>query len=437
MEQVLIWNEEAERDLLGRVILNNDLVFFLGIETKDFFHQFNQQIFEKIKSDIESGTGANPFTLKKFVSDLTEGKTSVTDFLNPDPLLNATQTLKILRDFRAKRELKEISAEIAKNILSGEKNAQEIKDIAQERFEAISLKDDKNKTITAGDAVRRAFESKEVNLLKTGFDSIDKITGGFDEGSFIVLAGRPAMGKSSLALNIAIRHARKHGSVLFIALEASSEQFARRLVANIGSLNLSRLRKNELKGHHESEAFQRAVESVDKLPIEIKDKGGITLPELRYEIKRFASKGKGKLVVIDYIQLIRHKTKGGRTEDVTEITNTLKALAMEFKVVIIGLSQLSRAVENRDDKRPMLSDLRESGSIEQDADVVIFTFRPVYYLKDEEEKYNKKGQLNTWKAEMQRLKNVAYAIMAKVREGEPADAKLHFEGEFQRFTEIN
>jgi replicative DNA helicase len=258
------------------------------------------------------------------------------------------------------------------------------------------------------------------------------------------------MGKSSLAMNIAIRVARgfkfriddekedreqKSSGVLMVCLEASDEQFSRRIIANIGSLYLNKLRMNKLSNHTEFESFQKAVHIADTLPIEIKDKGGLTLNELRYEIKRFVSKG-GKLVIIDYIQLIRHKTKGGRTEDITEITNTLKAMALEFKIVIIGLSQLSRAVENREDKRPMLSDLRESGSLEQDADVVIFTFRPVYYLKDEKEKYENKNQLNIWQSEMERLKNVAYAIIAKVREGEPGDAKLHFVGEFQRFTEV-
>lgn len=434
-------NIEAEQSLLGSIIMNNDLLSILGVEEDDFADTNHQSIFNKIKSNLENSNPANKLSLKGFFQDLPEDDNylevvlgSIQDFITP------SEIAKTLRELSNKRKLCGLSLSLGEMSSDEAKNSLEIKDAVLEQLEDLTIKAGTKKTVKIGDAIREAFGKEKAKLFHTGYKNIDNITSGFDFGSLVILAGRPSMGKSSLAMNIAIRVAKgikdKQEPIpaLFISLESSNDQFSRRVIANLASLNLTKLRNDNINTQHEYEAFQRGVQEADTLPLEIKEEGGLTLAKLRYEIKRFVNRTKGKFVVIDYIQLIKHSTKNGRVNDITEITNTLKALALEFGIVILGLSQLSRAVEQREDKRPMLSDLRDSGSLEQDADVVMFAFRPSYYV--EREKPEDPEKMARWQSEMERLKGVAYAIVAKVREGQCGDARLYFEGEFQRFNDL-
>lgn len=427
------FNNEAEQALLGYIIKDNDFVMITGAEEEDFLDSNHKKIFSYINSCIKNSASANQISLSQFFESLNL-KGYISELLGSmNTLISATETLKILRELRHKRELEEITLLTKEMLSDASKNSQEIKELIIERLEAVSIKS-QNQPVSFGKSAREAFSKEKVVSISSGYKAIDKIINGFDLGDLVIIAGRPAMGKSALVANVALRLAKEENPILFISLEMKADQISKRMIACLSSIHLTKLKNNNLTTQHEFEAFQNAITLADSLPITIEDNGGLTLPKLRYQIKRFVNRTKGKVVIIDYLQLIKHKTKGQRVDDVTEITNTLKDLAMEFNIVIIALSQLSRAVESRDDKRPMLSDLRESGSIEQDASVVIFTFRPEYYL--ERQKPDDVTKLRQWESEMQRLKSVAYAIVAKVRDGKCGDAKLHFEGEFQRFTEI-
>ena len=428
------FNLEAEQCLLSDILRENDFLTALGVEEDDFLDSRHKKIFTHIESCIKQGLPANHLGLKTLFESLDlkdYHKTLLeTFYLGNFP----SQTLKTLRELRHKRELEEITLLAKEMLLDASKNSQEIKESIVERLETISIKS-QNQPISFGKSAREAFSKDKVVSISSGYKSIDAIINGFDLGDLVIIAGRPAMGKSALVANMALRLAKQGNPILFISLEMKAEQISKRMIACLSSIHLTKLKNDNLTTQHEFEAFQNAITLADTLPITIEDNGGLTLPKLRYQIKRFVNKTKGRVVIIDYLQLIKHKTKGQRVDDVTEITNTLKDLAMEFNIVIIALSQLSRAVESRDDKRPMLSDLRESGSIEQDASVVIFTFRPEYYL--ERQKPDDATKLRQWEAEMQRLEGVAYAMVAKVRDGKCGDAKLKFQGEFQRFTEID
>jgi replicative DNA helicase len=428
------FNLEAEQCLLGYIIKDNDFLMITGAEEQDFLDSKHKKIFTYISNCVNNSAPANQISLVSFFESL-DLKGYISELLGSmNGLISPSETLKILRELRHKRELEEITLLTKEMLSDASKNSQEIKESITERLEVISIKT-QNQPVSFGKSAREAFLKEKVASISSGYKAIDAIINGFDLGDLVVIAGRPAMGKSALVANIALRLAKEKNPILFISLEMKADQISKRMIACLSSIHLTKLKNNNMTTQHEFEAFQNAISLADSLPITIEDTGGLTLPKLRYQIKRFVNRTKGKVVIIDYLQLIKHKTKGQRVDDVTEITNTLKDLAMEFNIVIIALSQLSRAVESRDDKRPMLSDLRESGSIEQDASVVIFTFRPEYYL--ERQRPDDSTKLKQWESEMQRLKGVAYAMVAKVRDGKCGDAKLHFEGEFQRFLEID
>ena len=428
------FNLEAEQALLGYIIKDNDFIMITGAEEEDFLDSNHKKIFSYINSCIKNSAPANQISLVQFFESL-DLKGYISELLGSmNSLISPTETLKILRELRHKRELEEITLSTKEMLSDASKNVQEIKEAMMEYLERISNKS-ANQSVSFGKSAREAFLKEKVVSISSGYTSIDGIINGFDLGDLVIIAGRPAMGKSCLVANMALRLAKKGNPILFISLEMKADQISKRMIASLSSIHLTKLKNNNINSQIDHEAFQEAIALADTLPITIEDNGNLTLPKLRYQIKKFVNRTKGKVVIIDYLQLIKHKTKGQRVDDVTEITNTLKDLAMEFNIVIIALSQLSRAVESRDDKRPMLSDLRESGSIEQDASVVMFTFRPEYYL--ERQKPDDSVKLKQWEFEMQRLKGVAYVMVAKVRDGKCGDAKLFFEGEFQRFSEID
>ncbi|MFY8031266.1 MAG: replicative DNA helicase, partial [Devosia sp.] len=286
----------------------------------------------------------------------------------------------------------------------------------------------------------------------TGLSDLDRLMGGLQRSDLIILAARPAMGKTSLATNIAF-HVAKHwkgdvtpdghrktvdgGQVGFFSLEMSAEQLATRILAEQAEISSSDIRRGNI---HESQ-FSRLVDISNLMaavPLYIDDTGGISVQQLAARARRLKRQKGLDLLIVDYLQLLTgssRKASENRVQELTEITTTLKALAKELEVPIIALSQLSRQVENRDDKHPQLADLRESGSIEQDADVVLFVYREEYYLKNKEPKEGTPEHL-AWQGEMEQVHGKAEVIIGKQRHGPTGTVQLSFEAQYTRFGNL-
>lgn len=441
--EIALENIDGDLELYVLYFLSqhNDCLFNYALEAEDFAYQSHKKIFSFLESNIKNKLPTNSHVMQAFFKEMHEEGELPSDFrkifFSAFSLLTFAESVQTLRNLRYKREIKDIFNLESKNLSRASKNAQEIKESTIEQLEQIKDLSSENRTVDLKTSLLSAFNSGKMNMIYTGYEELDQITSGFEEGAFIVLAARPAMGKSALAVNIALNLAKKGKPVLIFSLEMNHEQISRRIIACLGSIHLTKLKHGNLTSQWEAEAFDKAIKEAKDLPIKINDEGSMTLTKLRYEIKKFINKTKGKLVIVDYIQLIKHNVKGGSVERITEITNTLKAIAMDLKIVILGLSQLSRAVEQREDKRPQLSDLRESGSIEQDANIVMFVLRPEYYMEQQKPNDSDVSSLRQWNEEMNRLRGLAYVIVAKNRDGKTGDAKLKFDGEFSRFTEIN
>jgi replicative DNA helicase len=286
----------------------------------------------------------------------------------------------------------------------------------------------------------------------TGLTDLDRLMGGLQRSDLIILAARPAMGKTSLATNIAFHVAQSWkgeitpdghrkttdgGQVGFFSLEMSAEQLATRILAEQSGISSSDIRRGNI---HESQ-FSRLVDTSNlmaQVPLYIDDTGGLSVIQLAARARRLKRQKGLDLLIVDYLQLLSgssRKSNENRVQELTEITTTLKALAKELDVPIIALSQLSRQVENRDDKHPQLSDLRESGSIEQDADVVLFVYREEYYLKNKEPKEGSPEHL-AWQGEMEKIHGRAEVIIGKQRHGPTGTVQLAFEAQFTRFSNL-
>jgi replicative DNA helicase len=306
------------------------------------------------------------------------------------------------------------------------------------------------------EAIRMAGEAYQrdgsLSGIGTGLSDLDKLMGGLQRSDLIILAARPAMGKTSLATNIAFHVAKNWrsevqpdghiktidgGQVGFFSLEMSSEQLATRILAEQSEISSSDIRRGNI---HESQ-FQRLVDASSEMaqvPLYIDDTGGLSVGQLAARARRLKRQKGLDLLVVDYLQLLSgssRKASENRVQVLTEITTTLKALAKELNVPVIALSQLSRAVESRDDKHPQLADLRESGSIEQDADVVLFVYREEYYLKNKEPKEGTPEHL-AWQGEMEKVHGRAEVIIGKQRHGPTGTVQLSFEAQFTRFGNL-
>jgi replicative DNA helicase len=306
---------------------------------------------------------------------------------------------------------------------------------------------------TAVDMANAAYmRDGHLSGLATGMRDLDRRMGGLQSSDLIVLAGRPGMGKTSLATNIAFNVAEAYvpaqqadgsfkaangGVVGFFSLEMSSEQLATRIISEQTEISSSKIRRGEIT-EMDFEKLVACSQTMQKIPLFIDQTGGISIAQLSARARRLKRQRGLDLIVIDYIQLMQGssaRASQNRVQEITEITTGLKALAKELAVPIIALSQLSRQVESRDDKRPQLSDLRESGSIEQDADVVIFVYREEYYLKNREPKLGTDEYIK-WENEMNEMRGKAEVIVAKQRHGPTGTVTLAFHGEFTRFSDL-
>ena len=450
-------NLEAEQAVIGSILLTNEIFDEINtiISNKNFYDPMHQKIFSAIESLIYKGMLANPITLKNYFENekddinVPEYLVKITKFSTSTR--QAIEYSKIIYDAYVRRELIKISEntiDIAKlNDLNNtgqsiiENSEKLLFDLAEKgSFNSSLVKFDEAMKLTI-EMASNAYKNEEgIVGVPTGLRDIDEKLGGLHQSDLIIIAGRPSMGKTALATNIAFNAASKlqqngkKSSVAFFSLEMSSEQLSTRILAE-----QSRIKSNDIRrGRISEEQFDKFIETsknISELPLFIDETPAISIAALSNRARRIKRIYGLDLVVIDYIQLMRAvNTKDGRVQEISEITQGLKALAKELSVPVLALSQLSRAVEQRDDKKPLLSDLRESGSIEQDADVVMFVYREAYYLERKEPRPATVEHAE-WQAKMNDVSNLAEVIISKQRHGPTGSVPLEFEAMFTKFRD--
>ena len=451
-------NIEAEQAVIGSLLTSNEIFDDIStiLSEANFYDPLHQKIYSAINNLIYKGMLANPITLKSYFENEND------DLNVPEYLIKITkfatssrQSLeysKIIYDMYVRRELIKISENIIDNAkvtdlnVSGQsiiENSEKILyDLAEKGSFSSSL-------IKFDDAVRQtiemassAYKNEEgIVGVPTGLKDLDDRLGGLHKSDLVIIAGRPSMGKTALATNIAFHAAKKiqengnKGSIAFFSLEMSSEQLSTRILAE-----QSRIKSNDIRrGKISEEQFEQFIETsknISELPLFIDETPAISIAALSNRARRIKRLYGLDMIVIDYIQLMKatFALKEGRVQEISEITQGLKALAKELGVPVLALSQLSRAVEQRDDKKPQLSDLRESGSIEQDADVVMFVYRESYYLKAKEPRPATVEHAE-WQAKMNEVSHLAELIIGKQRHGPTGNVMLEFEEMFTKFKD--
>lgn len=345
-----------------------------------------------------------------------------------------------IANFTTEKSVKDIIIELEKDIF-------EITNFKKDTFD---IKNFKTVGTSSLKLIEKAFQKKgKISGVSTGFIDLDNILGGMQNSDLIILAGRPSMGKTALATNIAFNAAKifkKEGldnSGLFFSLEMSAEQIGLRILAEESKVESSKLRKGDLTAEDTSK-LQKSFDEISNLGFYFDDSPNLTVGELRSKLRRYKKSYNISYVVIDYLQLIKpERNRDNRVNELSEITRSLKQLAKEFEIPVMALSQLSRQVESRDDKRPLLSDLRESGSIEQDADIVMFVYREYYYLQNTEPK-RKEGENNQtfqdrvaeWQEKCNNIMNEAELLISKQRNGPTGKVDLFFDDKITKFSSM-
>jgi replicative DNA helicase len=459
-------NYEAEQALLGAILLRNSamesVVEFL--QPHHFADPTHGRIYETAQRLLERGGRADPVTVKTAMS----GDTGLAD-LGGDGYLarlsaasitiaNAADYGRLILDLAQRRELIVIAEDLANAAFdtAGEMTSTAIQEEIEARLFRLSGEGvQKGGPVEFATPLRAALESAEAAYkaegklvgTSTGLNDLDRKIGGLRPSDLLILGGRPSMGKTSLCTNIAANVARAGKRALFFSLEMSSEQLSMRILAAEAGVSGHRI-ENGQTSRQEMERITDAERHIASLPLLIDDTPGLSLAAIRTRSRRVARQGGLSVIIVDYLQLIgspggKHRPEN-RTQELSEITRGLKALAKELNVPVLALSQLSRQVEQREDKRPMLSDLRESGSIEQDADLVMFVYREQYYLersdpaKRPDESQDKFDRRKTeWEAALAACINTAEVIIAKQRRGPVGTAKLFFDPELTSFGNLD
>ena len=460
-EKKLPSNLEAEQSLIGSVLVNNDIIDEISgiVNSGKFFDPTHRKIYEVVENLNNKGMIANPITLKNFF----ENDENLKEVGGVEYLIKLTrfssstrQTIdyaKIIHEMYVKRELITISENISEDSLDEEmdKTGENIiEDAEQSLFQLAERGNFSQSYMKFNQALDQTIEMATLAMkndqgivgVPTGLTDLDEKLGGMHKSDLLIIAGRPSMGKTALATNIAyyaaknIHEKKEKSSVAFFSLEMSSEQLSTRILSE-----QTRIPSNEIrKGKATEEQLNRYIETsrnIYELPLFIDETPAISISALSNRARRLKRLFGLSLIVVDYIQLMRTSSKriDGRVQEISEITQGLKALAKELSVPILALSQLSRAVEQRDDKQPQLSDLRESGSIEQDADVVMFVYREEYYL---EKKQPKLGTIEhaEWQSKMNDVIGLADIIIGKQRHGPVGNVHVEFEGMYTRFKDL-
>jgi len=454
-------NLEAEQALLGSVLVNNDIIDEISniINSSIFYDPAHTKIYEVIELLNNKGMIANPITLKNyFEKDNMLDEVGGTEYLVKltrfsGSTKQAIDYAKVIHEMYLRRELVLISDNLSSETLNEkEKSAEKIIentekslfDLAERgSFSQSFLKFNQALDQTIEMATMAMKNDKGIVGVPTGLTDLDSKLGGLHKSDLIILAGRPSMGKTALATNIAYHAAQtlvsrqEKSSIAFFSLEMSSEQLSTRILSEQAKIKSDDIRRGKVT-EEEINRYIETSRNIYDLPLYIDETPAITIATLSNRARRIKRLFGLSLVVVDYIQLMRAgnlNRNDGRVQEISEITQGLKALAKELGVPVLALSQLSRAVEQRDDKQPQLADLRESGSIEQDADVVMFVYREAYYL---ERKQPKLGSIEhaEWQSKMNDVNGLADIILGKQRHGPTGTVKVEFEGIYTKFKDL-
>ena len=468
LERPKLFNVEAEQIILGAIILNND---YLGkvndiLKSESFYEPAHQKIYQYIiQTTLRSNIVADSVTLKLFFDNdeiikTLGGSNYLSVLLNMGTgIIDVVDYATIIKDLALKRQLVEIGEEIVNNSYknSSSYTAQTLIEEAEGELFNLSYLGDNTKSFTdisnsLAETVSKISLAIErdgnISGIPSSYMDMDRLLGGFQAGDLIILAGRPSMGKSAFAINLAYNAAKffndeyKEGrdkvkrSVGFFSLEMPADQIASRILSRETCINASNFRTGEI----EKEDFDKIVEKsneISRMPFYIDDTPALSIAAIRTRVRRMVRQKNLGMVFLDYLQLAQGtstQSKANRVLEIGEITMGLKAIAKEFGIPVIALSQLSRSVEQREDKKPQLSDLRESGTIEQDADIVMFIYREEYY---EERKKPMDGdpKMNEWIARMGKIRNKTEIIVAKHRNGPIGNVVLRFDSGISKFQD--
>ena len=453
-------NIEAEQSVLGSILLQNEIFDEINtiITSVNFYDPLHQKVFAAIENLIYKGMLANPITLKNHFEkekdeiDVPEYLVKVTKFSTSSR--QAIEYSKIIYDMYVRRKLIKISENTIDNAktndlnISGQKiieNSERLLfDLAEKgSFSSSLIKFDEAMKLTIEMASNAYKNDEGIVGVPTGLTNLDDRLGGLHQSDLIIIAGRPSMGKTALATNIAFNAAKKlqdekkKSVIAFFSLEMSSEQLSTRILAEQSRITSHNIRRGKISDE-EFEKFIETSKTISELPLFIDETPAISIAALSNRARRIKRLHGLEMIVVDYIQLMRASinNKDGRVQEISEITQGLKAIAKELSVPVLALSQLSRAVEQRDDKRPQLADLRESGSIEQDADVVMFVYREQYYLARQEPAEGT-VEHQDWQEKMSSIHNLAETIIAKQRHGPTGKVLLYFNEFLTQFADLD
>ena len=455
-------NIEAEQSVIGSILVTNEIFDELNtiISSINFYDPMHQKIFNAIENLIYKGMLANPITLKNYFNDekddldIPEYLVKITKFSTS--VRQAIEYSKIIYDMFVRRELIKISEQTidSANINDLESNGQSIIENSEKLLFDLAEKGSFNSSlIKFDDAMKQTIEMASAAYkneggivgVPTGLRDLDDKLGGLHQSDLIIIAGRPSMGKTSLATNIAFNAAKyiqdngKKSSIAFFSLEMSSEQLSTRILSEQARIGSNDIRRGRISDD-QFDQFLETSKNIAELPLYIDETPAISIAAMSNRARRIKRLHGLDMIVVDYIQLMKGTSfnKDGRVQEISQITQGLKAIAKELGVPVVALSQLSRQVEQRDDHKPQLSDLRESGSIEQDADVVMFVYREGYYLQRKEPR-EATVEHAEWQAKMNEVAHLAEIIIGKQRHGPIGKVTLEFEERFTKFkdTQIN
>ncbi len=470
-DRTLPHNIEAEQALLGALLINNEVYDRIAaiVDAQHFYDPVHARIFEVAASRITKNALASPVTVKAYMED----DPGLQELGGPAYLVRlagaaisifaARDYAQMIYDLAIRRSLMDLGDEIARKASDVTPESEPREQIVEAEQALYNLAEQGRVSsgfqsfltaVTDAVEVAAAAYQRQGGLagIATGLADLDSRLGGLHPSDLLILAGRPSMGKTSLATNIAFNIARAHkrgrrtdgsdgtvdgGVVGFFSLEMSAEQLAARILSEAAEVPSHQIRRGDMS-EDEFRRFVEAAKELETCPLFIDDTPALPISQLAARARRLKRQHGLDVLMVDYLQLVRPASSRseGRVNEVSEITQGLKAIAKELDIPVIALSQLSRQVEQREDKRPQLSDLRESGSIEQDADVVMFVFREEYYKEREKPGENDVEAMMKWQEEMSRLHGRAELVIGKQRHGPIGTVDLAFDGRFTRFSNL-